>query len=135
MEDDLADLRKRRQLKRLVTSGKFHITLASGSSSIDQLPVKAVEELIEIITAIDERLHKEPQPSPEEIAAFRKQQLRKTAEETLRSFLKQDTRKMPIGKTEIVECPVCGGELVISRIHLTQVAARCKTEGCIKIVV
>lgn len=41
-------------------------------------------------------------------------------------------KKLPIGKMEIIECPVCKGQLHLSQARYNgHVMAKCSTEGCV----
>jgi hypothetical protein len=134
MGDDLAE--KRKTLKNLIDSDNFHIKTAHGYiDSVDKLPAAAIDQLTEIIHGIKERQKRESMLSPEEQQTLQKQQYRNNIETYIKRILKQDTQKLKIGETEKVECPICRGELIYSRPTPTQSMARCKTEGCLLIVV
>lgn len=42
-------------------------------------------------------------------------------------------KKLNPGDNTAIECPVCGGELIIYKPFKKRVAAKCKSDNCIKI--
>lgn len=42
-------------------------------------------------------------------------------------------KKLKPGDNQAMECPVCGGELIVYKPFKKRVAARCKSDNCLKI--
>jgi len=42
-------------------------------------------------------------------------------------------RKLRPGDNQAIKCPLCGGELIVYKPFKKRVAARCKSDNCLKI--
>ncbi|TCL61916.1 hypothetical protein EDC14_103018 [Hydrogenispora ethanolica] len=50
------------------------------------------------------------------------------------SVIAKVVSEMKQGDNKVIECPICGGELVVYRPYRKKLAAKCHTDYCIKIV-
>ncbi len=50
------------------------------------------------------------------------------------SVITKVVSEMKHGDNKVIECPICGGELVVYRPYRKKLAAKCHTDYCIKIV-